>query len=71
MIHSDLPPVAGSTPGLAIGQRVRVTCGPLRNLRGVVESLANGRVRVNAAEHAAGLCVCLPPTMLERLTTAE
>lgn len=49
---------------LATGQHVRVTCGPLRDLGGVVESLDAGNVFVNAGQEVPGLCICISPRML-------
>lgn len=54
-------------PAFPAGQRVRITTGPLRDLRGVVEGSAEDRVLVNAGESFPGICVRIAPALLENL----
>jgi hypothetical protein len=69
MNGSDMPRFGSNLDGrgrLVAGQRVRVTCGPLRDLSGIVESSADrDRVLVNAGEDIPGLSIRISPAQLE------
>lgn len=50
------------------GQRVRITGGPLRDLQGIVESIADSdRILINAGESLPGICIRISPKLLETL----